>query len=540
MLLSGTLVLAMSLQAQPQAPPTADALGQAYYFFLQGRAFEDQNDLGSAIGSFRQALDLLPGSAEIHVELASLFAQQGQLPDAKTEAQAALAIDPDSHEAHRILGWVDLSTLDTLPPAAAAPVVTDAITHLERAMTGGAVDSSLRLALGQLYIRQKDSAKAIATLEPLVADDADNPPALRMLAQAYLMGGRTADEQKTLKALDDATPDSVELRVRQISAIEEAGQWSTAVQAWGDLLGRDPSTAIYQPRYAIALANAGRVPDAREVLSIITTERPQDISAWYLSAQIAARADDPAGAEAAAQKITAIDPKDARGPLSVAAAAIARKNYRGVITALTPRIATATDDDVQNGMYAQMVSTTYDAYSQLKDQKKGLGVLETAVKRAPEDEDLQYRLGGAYEENKQYDQAEAVFRKLIAAEPNFSGALNYLGYMLADRGKKLPEAVEFINRALAIEKDNPAYLDSLGWAYYRMGEFDKAKDPLEKAAAALPKASVIQEHLGDVYVSLKRYGDAAAAFDRALSGDRDEIDASAVTRKRDQARREAK
>ena len=108
--------------------------------------------------------------------------------------------------------------------------------------------------------------------------------------------------------------------------------------------------------------------------------------------------------------------------------------------------------------------------------------------------------------------------------------------MLADRGQKLPEALGFIKRALAIDEDNPAYLDSLGWVYYRMGEFDNARAPLERAARQLPKVSVINEHLGDLYLQLKRYADAATAFDRALSGDRDGIDAAALEKKRDRAR----
>src|SRR5262245_53780757 len=108
--------------------------------------------------------------------------------------------------------------------------------------------------------------------------------------------------------------------------------------------------------------------------------------------------------------------------------------------------------------------------------------------------------------------------------------------MLAERGRKLPEAVDLINRALALDKDNPAFLDSLGWAYFKMGQFDSARQPLERAATALPKASVIHEHLGDLYVQMKRYADAVAAFDRALAGDRDGIDSSSLTKKRDRAR----
>jgi len=96
--------------------------------------------------------------------------------------------------------------------------------------------------------------------------------------------------------------------------------------------------------------------------------------------------------------------------------------------------------------------------------------------------------------------------------------------------------VSLIQKALAVDDDNPSYLDSLGWAYYKQDKLEAATSPLERAAAALPDSSVIQEHLGDVYLKSKRYIEAAAAFDRALAGDRDGLDAPAVMKKRDRAR----
>src|SRR5690606_37184533 len=113
---------------------------------------------------------------------------------------------------------------------------------------------------------------------------------------------------------------------------------------------------------------------------------------------------------------------------------------------------------------------------------------------------LMFALASAYEENRRYDRAERTFRELIAANDAHAPALNYLGYMLAERGRKLEEALSFIERALAIDENNPAYLDSLGWAYFRLGRFDEAREPLERAAKALPNVSVINDHLGDLYL----------------------------------------
>jgi tetratricopeptide (TPR) repeat protein len=148
-------------------------------------------------------------------------------------------------------------------------------------------------------------------------------------------------------------------------------------------------------------------------------------------------------------------------------------------------------------------------------------------------------LGAAYERDDRFDLAERTFREVIGFNPFHAETLNYLGYMLADRGQKLEEALAFIQRAVIIDTDNPSYRDSLGWAYFKLGRFEQARPSLEQAAAALPRTSLIQDHLGDLYAQLRRFRDAADAWDRALTGDRQGIDPAAVTRKRDRARQQA-
>jgi tetratricopeptide (TPR) repeat protein len=186
-----------------------------------------------------------------------------------------------------------------------------------------------------------------------------------------------------------------------------------------------------------------------------------------------------------------------------------------------------------------MAARLADAWMELGDSRRAIATLEGARVHAPEDAQVAFSLGAVYEQARDYGKAERTFREVIALDPEHASALNYLGYMLAERGKKLPEAVTLIERALAIDPDNAAYLDSLGWAYFKQKRFTEAVGPLERAAAGAEDSSVIQEHLGDAYTKLGRHAEAARAFDRALSGDRDGINAEDVTKKRDRARRSA-
>jgi Tfp pilus assembly protein PilF len=163
-------------------------------------------------------------------------------------------------------------------------------------------------------------------------------------------------------------------------------------------------------------------------------------------------------------------------------------------------------------------------------------VLEDGRSRAPGDLGVLHALAAVYTRDRQLDEAERVYRELLALNPADATALNSLGYLLADQKKGLPEAVELVQRALAGDPDNPSYLDTLGWAYVQQGKTDEGRVVLERAAAALPTDSVVLHHLAESLFQLKRYRDAQAAWDRALAGDLEGIDVDDVTRKRDRAR----
>ena len=98
--------------------------------------------------------------------------------------------------------------------------------------------------------------------------------------------------------------------------------------------------------------------------------------------------------------------------------------------------------------------------------------------------------------------------------------MNYLGYLLADKGIRLKEAKEYIARALEYDPNNGAYLDSMGWVYYRLGDYEKAREYLEMAIQYIDESDeenyLIYEHLGDVYYKIQMYEDAIRAWQKAL------------------------
>jgi cytochrome c-type biogenesis protein CcmH/NrfG len=94
--------------------------------------------------------------------------------------------------------------------------------------------------------------------------------------------------------------------------------------------------------------------------------------------------------------------------------------------------------------------------------------------------------------------------------------MNYLGYMWAEQGRNLPEAEKLIEKALTLEPENPAYLDSLGWVYFQQGRYEEASQLLTKALKGMPEDSVVNDHLGDAFFKIGRVADAVEHWERAL------------------------
>jgi tetratricopeptide (TPR) repeat protein len=151
--------------------------------------------------------------------------------------------------------------------------------------------------------------------------------------------------------------------------------------------------------------------------------------------------------------------------------------------------------------------------------------------------------GAMLERQKKFEPAETEFRKVIALNPSNASALNYLGYMFADRNIKLDEANRMIQHALELEPGNGAYLDSLGWVYYRLGKLEQAEGLFVQALEKIGTDPTVHDHLGDVYFKLGKTKDAINQWQAALkeyrSGsqqDADPEEPARITRKLENAK----
>jgi tetratricopeptide (TPR) repeat protein len=175
-------------------------------------------------------------------------------------------------------------------------------------------------------------------------------------------------------------------------------------------------------------------------------------------------------------------------------------------------------------------------YSDADRGAKAIQLLHDAESRFPADTSITFELGAVYDKQKQFNDAEAAFKQLLAREPENAAALNYLGYMLAERGERLGESVGYLKKAVQLEPDNGSFLDSLGWAYFKSDQLQLAEENLKRAAGQLRTNSVVQSHYGELLFKLGRYDEAIAAWKLALTGDGEDIDRKDIDRRIQAAR----
>jgi len=340
-------------------------------------------------------------------------------------------------------------------------------------------------------------ARAIKALEIAKGNDSTEELSVDLaLARLYMRARRPADAIGPLRRIFLENPGFVQGALLLAQAQQASGKPDEALSTLESVLTDDPSQARARVLQAEILEQQRRWKDAAESWKAAQELVPGngDIAARRAIALL--NSGDSAGAESAARAAKASNPTDVR-VLYVLGVALEARN-------------------------------AFD---------EALPILEDAARRAPDNGAVQYQYGSVLDRVGRKADAEQVLRAVVAKNPEDASALNYLGYMLAEKGASLDEAVGYIQRALKSDPDNPSFLDSLGWAYFRQGKLDLADRPLTAAAEKQPKNSVIQDHLGDLRIAQRRTAEAVAAWRRALAGDGDSIDRVRIQKKISDAQR---
>jgi tetratricopeptide (TPR) repeat protein len=493
----------------------------------------------------------------LQVTLARQLMAAGQADKAvpileRVVAQTGAAGEPVAMlaDAHRTLGQVDRAA-SVLEQAAAA-------------------NPRLYLALGDLYERQRKFEEAASAFEKGVKGMRTPGRELRLRRAAALLNiPDGAGAERAVAALTEflaSTPKDLTALYLLAQAHQQRGDATAAITAARQALaveaGHLPSmtvlASIYREQYDFAAIET--------LLARLDTDEatrrggPAGETVRLLAELGGARQQrgDNDGAVRAFERAHRLLPESAGVAAALAQAHVQARQYDQATRVAKAARQRAADDaglirieaiaGVRAGRAAEAVAAAEaafgsrkgtpeaafalaDVYQEAKQHEAAIAVLGELAAKAPDDDAIAFRLAAAYESAGRVADAERAFRAIVARDPLHANALNYLGYMLANRGLRLTEALAFIDRALAAEPGNPAFLDSRGWALLKLGRAVDAEGPLRTAADALRSSSVIQSHYADVLVALGKRGEAADRLELALAGDGVDVDRAALERR---------
>ncbi len=461
-------------------------------YYALGRAYFENNEPEKAIEAYEKLQDFLRGSDYGYREIAKYYHQSGNLGKAVEYLNKGLQIQPDSAESLSLLGELYMKLRKNTDAAAVYKKLLEIV--------GNRMAVNLRLA--EAYVNAGEYGEALNVLDEVSIADGNVDRTSRILqARAQIGLHKLAEAIETLQSMLEVNPEDSEARFYLGNALEGSGRYEEAVEMFSYLVEKtgnnnevektnrllfqqhlaanymelrefEKAVSLYQemaemdPKSNTQLLNAYRVSrqfqKAMQLGGNLYEKNPEDIQIGAIYAQTLADAGKPKEGVKILEKLIQSNPKDMDLYVFVSRIHIQGRQYDKAMEIL--RQAESMDVDGANN------------------------------------EKLQYLLAEIYEKQKEYGRAESTLKEILKTNPKNAAVLNFIGYMLADRGIRLEEALQYVKDALVIEPHNGFYLDSLGWAFFKMNDLENAEKYLLEANRLARNDPVIDEHLGDLYL----------------------------------------
>ena len=539
--------------SEPVANSTLDA--PMFYQLLIGELELQSGQPGVA---FQVLLDAARRSGDevLFKRVVQIALQNRAGEQALTAAKAWRDTRPESLEAQRTV--IQLLGLLNRPGEVAAPLRSMlALTPLEQR-------GALLMSLPGLFQRSPDARQVLTSLQPVLQDAADKPETrlAALLTQAQLALRANVLDQAMALTRSAATEYPQRDEPLQL-ALELLAQRAEAEPLIQQALKTEPERPGLRMAYARALARAQRSADAAREFRLLTEREPEQPGAWLGLGTLELELRHVDAAEAALQRFLGVLAQPAatqkldeaavqdsrrqaqlllaqaaemRGDLKTAEARLAEvdggeraadiRYRRASLLArqgkldqglkLIRELPATTDQELRTRVAAEAPllreqGRWQQAYDLLAEATQKMGADSPDV-------DLIYEQAMMAEKLERLDDMETLLRRVIALKPDHHHAYNALGYSLAERGLRLPEARELIVKALSLAPNEPFIVDSMGWVEFRLGRLDEAEKLLRQAYASRPDAE-IAAHLGEVLWARGRKDEAQQVWSEGLRRD---------------------
>jgi tetratricopeptide (TPR) repeat protein len=535
--LLSTIYLQIISSASSQRPPSADTINGAIHefeeiiridsterqsFVMLGRLYQIKGDRDKAAEIYRKLLGLEPDSEEGVTALSKLQMDSGNYKEASDLLEAFVKQHPESDTAFTALGEA-YSEMQEYAKAAEA---------YRRAAELDPDDVEIKKQQAQAFFLADNLDDAQKLYEQIAKAEPEDGLAFLRLGQIYRRQQKYDVSRQNLQKAAQAFPDSVEVQFNIVMLDRDQGRLEDALKRANDILKKtEKSNGRYseseKQNRRIFLINQGILNQTlgnydaaiKTFLDVktLTNEKDGRVDGLIIDTYRTAKNLDKA-LQYTEQALA--ENSDNRQLKMVHADLIAEKGKVDDGIKALQQLQKGNDDDLD------VMATMVGVYQRAKKYDQAQAVLTKAIQRFPNEEQVYFLQGSLYEKQKKYEDAEKAFRKALDLQKDDPAVMNYLGYMFADRGIHLDEAESLIQKAVQSDPTNGAYLDSLGWVYYKQNRFDRAEEYLKKAVIFVNFDSSIHDHLGDLYFKTKRYDEARMEWNKSLqlSNEPEEID----------------
>jgi tetratricopeptide (TPR) repeat protein len=538
------------LKHEPNDLPTHRLLARIYLRSLgdiNGSVVQTEMVV-KAIAEYSEVHRLDPGDQEAALWLARLYRLHNEPDKAEEVLRKMLQDDPGNEPAAEQLTQL---LLDGNKADEAIRLLVD--------MTAHSTSPTLFDLLGDAYTQTHDYAKAEASYRKAVDLDPSELSHLRGLGQTLLSEEKYPEALTVYQKLADLMPDDSDVYLRISQIYRELHQLDKAEENLLKARQYNPGNLEILYNEALIYESQGRYDEAIRVLSdAVTGVKAQSTvlptrrrSLAILYQQLGMLYRDVQNYQAAIYTFAELgrlgEEEDQRARLLIMDTYRMAKDLPKALQAGRDAMAKYPNDssirasqalllgeNQQTDEAVKLLETglkgttsdreTYLNLSQVYERGRRYADAEEAARKAesfsaePHDNEVAWLLLGAvYERQKDYEKAEAEFKKVLDVNPKNAQVLNYYGYMLADRGLRLDEAHDLIQRAVDLDPLNGAYLDSLGWVYFKQNKLEDAEAMLRKAVDHEPHDPTIRSHLGDVLAKEGHLDQAAAEWEKSLN-----------------------
>jgi len=474
------------------------------------QALQDAAELHWANREFSRAAELFgrlrefnPDSAQIYYFEAQALIGEGKNDEALEVLESGLKVRNDVPEYLLLLGGLYERRKE---PKKAVEIYRAGLMQNS--------DQRLSRALSSALVSAGEGREAIGLLVALIPQLPEDTDLKRDLARAYRQDNQLRKAAEVLEEILAQLPEDVEANYELAGILSTIGEPEAAADKYRILIDMHTPEArlhrdVFKTNLAFLYEEEGQYDEAIDLLREVFANSGEDVDSSLRLCYAYREAGRFSEALELSQKLLEQYPDDpfvivARGQALSGAGRLAE-----VGSLLQERLEDSSDPEVLFIGGSQIYMT--DGELELAQE-----FIEEGFERYPDSPKIRFQLGAVYERKKDYAAAEREFKELLKAEPDQADVLNYIGYMLAELGVRLDEALEYTQRAVELDPYNGAYLDSLGWVYYMRGDLDQAEIYLKQAADLNRGDAVILEHLGDLYAKQGDPGEAGKYYERSI------------------------